>query len=104
MYFIAILFIYISNVVSFLFSPAQILYPIPLPFTSMKVIPYSPTHSHLTTLATPYAEVSSLHRTKGLPSQWYQINKSSATYISGAMVPSMCILSNQGILLESDYV
>ena len=38
------------------------------PFASMRVLPHQPTHSCLTTLASPYTEVSSLHRTKGLPS------------------------------------
>jgi hypothetical protein len=33
----------------------------------------SPTHSRLTALAPPYAEASSLHRTKGLPFHWCQI-------------------------------
>ena len=30
--------------------------------------PHLPTHSYLTALALPYAEASSLHQTKGLPS------------------------------------
>ena len=39
-----------------------------LPFTSMRVLLHPLTHSCLTTLASPYAGASSLHRTKGLPS------------------------------------
>jgi hypothetical protein len=51
-------------------SPLQTPYPIlstPFPPTSMRMLPHPPTHSCLTTLAFPYAWVSSLHRTKSLP-------------------------------------
>ena len=41
----------------------------PFPFASMWMLPYLLTHSHLTTLASPYAVASSLHRTKSLSSQ-----------------------------------
>ena len=44
---------------------APIIFPIPL--ASMRVLP-PPTHSHLTTLVSPYSGASSLHRTNGLPS------------------------------------
>ena len=50
------------------------------------------THFHLTDLAFPYPGASSLHRTKGLPSNWCQIRPSSATYAAGGMGPSMCTL------------
>ena len=53
---------------------------------SMRVLPHQPTHSCLSALAFPY--LGSLHRTKGLPSQWCQINQSSATYLAGAMIPT----------------
>jgi hypothetical protein len=46
----------------------------------------------LTVLASPYAGTSSLHRTKGFSSYRYQIKPSSATCVSGAMDPSICIL------------
>jgi hypothetical protein len=49
-----------------------------------------PTHSCLPTLAFPYTGASSLHRTKGLSSQWWPKRPSSATYAAGAMGPSMC--------------
>jgi hypothetical protein len=42
-------------------------------------------HSCLTTLASPYAGASNLHRTKGLLSHWCQIRPSSAPYAAGAM-------------------
>ena len=35
---------------------------------SMRMLPLPPTHSHLTTLAFPYTEALSLHKTKGLSS------------------------------------
>ena len=54
-------------------SPPQTPYSLPFP-ASMKVLPHPPTHplthSSLSALAFPYPESSSLHRTKGLPSQW----------------------------------
>jgi hypothetical protein len=49
-------------------------------------------HSHLIALAFPYTGALGSHRTKGLSSQWYQIRPSSATYVPGAMGPSMCTL------------
>jgi hypothetical protein len=42
--------------------------PYPLPPASMRLFPHPPTHSHLSTLASPYTGASSLHRTKDLPS------------------------------------
>jgi hypothetical protein len=39
-----------------------------LPIASMRVLLYTLTHSHITTLAFPYIGTSNLHRTKGLPS------------------------------------
>jgi len=59
-------------------SPSQI--PDPLLPASMRVIPHPPTHSCLSDLAFLYPGSSSLHRTKGLPSQWCLIRPSSATY------------------------
>ena len=44
------------------------LIPCPLPFASMRVLPYPLTDSFLTTLESLYAGASSLHRTKDLPS------------------------------------
>ena len=50
---------------------------------------HPPTHSSLTALAFPYTGASSLHRTKGLSSHWCLTRSSSATYVAGAMGPSM---------------
>jgi hypothetical protein len=41
--------------------------------------------------AFPCSGSSSLHRTKGLPSQWCQIRQSYATYLAGAM-GTTCVL------------
>jgi hypothetical protein len=49
------------------FSSAKPLCHPPSP-ASMRVLSHPPTHSHLTALAFLYTRVSSLHRTKGLPS------------------------------------
>ena len=64
------------------------LFPVP----SMRVLLHPYTHSHLTPLASTYDGASSLHRTKDFPSQWCQIRPSSATYVSGVLVPSMYTL------------
>ena len=54
---------------SFPVSPPQTPYSLtPLP-ASMRVLLHLPTHSCLSTLAFPYPESSSFHRTKGFPSQ-----------------------------------
>ena len=74
----------------FLVSLLQTSYPIPLPFASMRVLPHRLPHSCLTTLASPCTGPSSLHRTKGLPSQGCQTRPSSATYVAGVMDLSMC--------------
>jgi hypothetical protein len=54
-------------------SPLPVFPPHPLfpphMTASMRVLPHLPTHSHLSALAFPYPGSSSLHRTKGLPSQ-----------------------------------
>jgi hypothetical protein len=49
----------------------------------MRVFTHLPIHSCLSSLAFPYPGSSSLHRTKGLLSKWYQIRQSSATYPPG---------------------
>ena len=67
----------------FLVYPPEATYPI-----HPHLIP--PTHSHFTTLAFPNTGTSSLHRTKGLSSHWYQTRPSSAKYVARAMGPSMC--------------
>ena len=69
----------------FLVSPLKTPYPILPPPASMRVFPHPPTHSCLTTLASPFDGATSLHRTKHLPSHGYQIIQSSATYLSRAM-------------------
>ena len=48
--------------------PISPLHPSPYPPASMRVLPDPSTHSCLTALAFFYTGVSSLHRTKGLPS------------------------------------
>jgi hypothetical protein len=52
-------------------------YCIPLTLLLLRVLPNPPTHSHLNALAFSYTGVSSLHRTKGIPSHWCQIRPSS---------------------------
>ena len=70
----------------------------------MNVLLHPLTHSHLTTLASPYPGASRSHRTKSLPSHWCQIRPSSATYVSGAMDPSMYTLWLMVSLLEHGVV
>jgi hypothetical protein len=60
-----------------------------LPFASMRVFLHPLTHSCLSTLTSPYAGASNLHRNKGLSSHWCHIRSSSATYVSGAMDSSI---------------
>jgi hypothetical protein len=55
--------------------------------TSMRVLPYLPIHSCLSSLVFPYTGSSSLHRTKRLPSQWCGIRQSSATYPDRSKCP-----------------
>ena len=50
-------------------SPLQVPYLMLPPPASMRVLPYQPTHSCLSSLAFPYPLSSSLHSTKGLSSQ-----------------------------------
>ena len=88
---LVILFIYISSVIPpFQFPLHKPPSPPPSP-ASMRVLPHPPTHFCLSSLAFPYAGVSKLHRTKGLPSQWCQIRYSSVTYPAGAM-GTPCVL------------
>jgi hypothetical protein len=74
--------------------PLHNLHSIPLPFASMRVLHQhlQLTYSHLPSLASPYTVASSFQKTKGLPSHECQIRPSSATYVAGAMDPSMCTL------------
>jgi hypothetical protein len=44
--------------------------PFPFPFASKRVFVHPPTHSCLTARVSLYAGISSLHKTKGLPSHW----------------------------------
>jgi hypothetical protein len=62
----------------------------PLPPHLYKGAP-PPTHSCLSSLAFPYPGSSSLHRNKGLPSQWCQIRQFSATYPAGS-IGTPCLL------------
>ena len=50
-------------------SPPQTPYLLLPNPASIRVLPHLPTHSCLSTIAFPYPGSSSLHRTKGLPSQ-----------------------------------
>lgn len=90
-YLLVILFIYILNVILFPVSSPKPPYPT-LCYVSMSVFPQPTPQSCLSTLAFPHTGAFNLHRTKSLPSHWYQIKPSSATYAVGAMGPSMCIL------------
>jgi hypothetical protein len=71
-------FIYISHVITFSVSPSQTSYPLPVPLPLWRCSPTCP--------PTPVHSLS-LHRIKGLPSQWFQIRQSSAIYPAGAMDP-----------------
>ena len=53
----------------FLVSPPQAPHSLLPSPASMRVLPHVPTHSCLSGLVFPYPGSSSLHRTKGLPSQ-----------------------------------
>ena len=66
--------------------------PCSLPFASKRVFPHPPTHSQFTHPASPFEGATSLHMTNHLPSHWCQRRQSSATYIVGAMDPSMYTL------------
>ena len=83
------LFIYISNVNCFPnFSPEtdySIFHP-----CFYKDVCLPPTHSWLAAVAFPYTGARSIHRKKGLSSHWCPRSPSSATYVAGAMGPSMC--------------
>ena len=57
----------------FTISLLQIHYAIPPYHASMRELPYPHTHSCFSTQAFIYTGESSLHRTKGLPSHWWQI-------------------------------
>jgi hypothetical protein len=61
-----VLFIYISNVISFPDFPLETPSPIPPPPASMWVCPHPARHSCLPTLSFHYTVALSLHRTKGL--------------------------------------
>ena len=63
----------------------------PLSFDLMRVLLHILTHSHLTDLASHYTGASSLHRTNGLPSHWYQISPPSATYVPSVMDPTTAV-------------
>ena len=86
-FLLIILFIYISNDIpgySSMNLPIPSLLS-PLPFVSMRVLIHPFTHSCLTPLSSPYAGISNLNKTKGLPCHCCQARPSSATYVSGIM-------------------
>ena len=76
----------------FLAYPLESPYIVPHPTAFMKVYPYPPTYSCLPSLTFPYTGALSFHRTKGLSSHQCPTKPSSATYVAGAMGPSMCTL------------
>jgi hypothetical protein len=108
---LTILFIYISNVILLPSFPSKISLSHPRSPCFYEGAPppthpptptptHPPTHSHthpptpnfqLIALASPYTGSSSLHRTKGFSSNWFEIRQSSATYATGAMGHSICI-------------
>jgi hypothetical protein len=73
-------FLYFQMLSPFMVFPMEIPYFIPPPLASMRMLPHSPTCSHLPTLPFPSTGASSLHRTKGLSSHWCLTRPSSATY------------------------
>jgi hypothetical protein len=73
-------------------SPLEASYPISLSPASMRVLPHSPTYSHLPTLSFPYIVASNTLRPKGHSSHWCLTRPSSATNATGAMAHSMCTL------------
>jgi hypothetical protein len=64
--FLDILFIYISNVIPFPSFPFENLFILPSFPVFLRMLPYLPTHSHLTTLVFPYTGALSLQKIKGL--------------------------------------
>ena len=66
------------------FPSTKLLVPPPSP-ASMRLLPYSATHSCLSSLAFPYPGSTSPHRNKGLPSHGCQTRQSSATYAAGVI-------------------
>jgi hypothetical protein len=90
-FLMVILFIYISNGIPLSgFHSANPLSH-PFPPASKRVRLHPPIHSCLTTLASPYTGVLSLHRIKGLTSHLFHRRQSSAMYAAGAMGPSMLV-------------
>ena len=88
-FLVIILFVYISNDIpgySSMNLPIPSLLS-PLPFVSMRVLLHPFAHSLLTPLAPHYSG----HQAS-LPSHWCQTRPSSATYVSGVLVPSIYTL------------
>ena len=61
-----------------------------LPISFLLPTTHQPTHFYFPVLAFPYTGASNLLRTKALFSLWCPTRPSSATYVAGAMGPSMC--------------
>jgi hypothetical protein len=92
-FFYWILSLFILEILSpFPVPPPEIPYLFSPPLASMRVFPHPPTHSCFSVLVFPYTGALSLHRTKGLFSHWCPTRPSSATYVAGAMSPSMVFL------------
>jgi hypothetical protein len=62
-----ILYIYISNAICLPNLPSIIPLPFLLPFASKRVLPYPPTYTHLTPLASPFTGATNLHRPRASP-------------------------------------
>ena len=62
------------------------------PPASMRVLPYTCTHSCLPAQAFPSTGALKPHKTKSLFSHWFPTRPFSATYAARAMGPSICIL------------
>jgi hypothetical protein len=75
----------------FLVLPGNSL-PTSAPPASMRLFPHPYPHSCLPSLAFPYPGALSLHKTKSLSSHWCLTKLTSASYVAGAMDPSMCTL------------
>jgi hypothetical protein len=79
-FLLVILFIYISNVIPLPGYPSINPLFYPCSPASVRVLTHPPTYIHLTVLAFPFTEASSLRRTKGLPSYRCYRRPSSGTY------------------------
>jgi hypothetical protein len=85
-----ILFMYFSNVISFSRFPFRNSLSYSPPPASKRVLPYPPTHSHLTALTFPIHWGIEPSQDQGPLLPLMPTRSSSATYSAGAVGPSMC--------------